>query len=149
MSLKTITYKDWYINQKRVPDKESVEYKAFYDFHKELCLDGFMMEGEFFNPFLYWHLNIWHTDVDVKDDRGRINQKYANPYLRDNEWIVSNEIQRAHEQHKGLVILGIRRFAKALRDSELLYTENGPIEIGKVGLGDRIYDHEGILAKVS
>lgn len=149
MSLKTITYKDWYINQKRVPDKESVEYKAFYDFHKELCLDGFMMEGEFFNPFLYWHLNIWHTDVDVKDDRGRINQKYANPYLRDNEWIVSNEIQRAHEQHKGLVILGIRRFAKALRDSELLYTENGPIEIGKVGLGDRIYDHEGILSKVT
>ena len=57
MELQSIDYKDWFINQKALPDKASSEYKAFYDFHKELCLNGVMMGGVYINPFLYWHLN--------------------------------------------------------------------------------------------
>src|SRR5689334_20136801 len=101
-NLKSIDYKDWFINQKRVPDATSAEAKPFYDFHKDLCINGAMMDGVYINPFLYWHLNIWHTEVDIIDERGRISQKYANPYLRDNEWIVTNEIDRAHDEKRGL-----------------------------------------------
>jgi hypothetical protein len=118
--LQSIDYKDWFMNQKRIPDKESSEYKAFFDFHKELCLNGAMMDGVYINPFLYWHLNIWHTEVDVIDDRGRISQKYANPFLRDNEWLVTNEIDRAQQEKKGLVILGIRRFAKSVLEASYI-----------------------------
>jgi hypothetical protein len=114
MELHNIDYKDWFINQKRLPDKESEEYHDFFEFHKELCLNGAMMGGVYINPFLYWHLNIWHTEVDVIDSSGRIAQKYANPLLRDNEWLVTNEIDRAQQEKKGLVILGIRRFAKSV-----------------------------------
>ena len=114
MELQSIDYKDWFINQKRLPDKESEEYHDFFEFHKELCLNGAMMGGVYINPFLYWHLNIWHTEVDVIDSSGRIAQKYANPLLRDNEWLVTNEIDRAQQEKKGLVILGIRRFAKSV-----------------------------------
>jgi hypothetical protein len=120
MELQSIDYKDWFINQKRIPDKESEEYRAFFDFHKQLCLDGAMMNGVYINPFLYWHLNIWHTEVDVIDDRGRISQQYANPYLRDNEWVVTNEIDRAHMEKRGLVILGIRRFAKSVLEASYI-----------------------------
>ena len=116
----SIDYKDWFINQKRVPDKESGEHKAFFDFHKQLCLDGFTMNGVYINPFLYWHLNVWHTEVDVIDERGRIHQKYANPLLRDNEWIVTTEIDRAQNEKKGLVILGIRRFAKSVLEASYI-----------------------------
>lgn len=116
----SVDYKDWFINQKRIPDKESEEYKRFFDFHKELCLSGCMMNGVFINPFLYWHLNIWHTEVDYIDSRGKINQKYANPLLRDNEWIVTNEIERAHNERKGLIILGIRRFAKSVIEASYI-----------------------------
>jgi hypothetical protein len=116
----SIDYKDWFINQKRVPDKGSEEHKAFFDFHKQLCLDGFMMNGVYINPFLYWHLNVWHTEVDVIDERGRIHQKYANPLLRDNEWIVTTEIDRAQNEKKGLVILGIRRFAKSVLEASYI-----------------------------
>jgi len=118
--LQSIDYKDWYLNQKRIPDRESSEYKPFFDFHKELCVNGAMMNGVYINPFLYWHLNIWHTEVDVMDDRGRISQKYANPLLRDNEWLVTNEIDRAHQDKKGLVILGIRRFAKSVIEASYM-----------------------------
>ena len=120
MKLQSIDYKDWMINQKRVPDKDSEEYKSFYAFHKDLCMNGCMMDGTYINPFLYWHLNAWHTEVDIIDEYGRINQKYANPLLRDNEWLVTNEIDRAHKEKKGLVILGIRRFAKSVIEASYI-----------------------------
>ncbi len=120
MKLHNIEYKDWFINQARIPDETSDEYKAFFNFHKELCMNGAMMDGQYINPFLYWHLNIWHTEVDVIDEFGRINQKYANPLLRDNEWLVTNEIDRAHKEKKGLVILGIRRFAKSVIEASYI-----------------------------
>ena len=115
--IKSIDYKDWYINQPRIPDKESEEHKAFFNFHKDLCLNGAMINGVYINPFLYWHLNFWNTEVDIIDDRGRISQKYSNPLLRDNEWIITNEIDRAQNEKKGLVILGIRRLAKSVIES--------------------------------
>lgn len=120
MQLHNITYQDWFINQKRIPDRASEEYKQFFAFHKELCVNGAMMDGVYINPFLYWHLNIWHTEVDYIDEYGRINQKYANPLLRDNEWLVTNEIDRAHKEKKGLVILGIRRFAKSVIEASYI-----------------------------
>jgi hypothetical protein len=120
MKLQSIGYKDWFINQKRIPDAESEEYKSFFDFHKELCMNGCTMDGVYINPFLYWHLNVWHTEVDIIDEYGRINQKYANPLLRDNEWLVTNEIDRAHKEKKGLVILGIRRFAKSVIEASYI-----------------------------
>jgi hypothetical protein len=120
MNLHDIEYKDWFINQKRIPDENSDEYRAFFNLHKEICMNGCMMDGQYINPFLYWHLNIWHTEVDVMDEYGRINQKYANPLLRDNEWLVTNEIDRAHKEKKGLVILGIRRFAKSVIEASYI-----------------------------
>jgi len=118
--IQSIDYKDWYLNQKRIPDKDSAEYKPFFNFHKELCLNGAMMGGVYINPFLYWHLNFWNTEVDVIDERGRISQKYANPLLRDNEWVITNEIDKAQQEKKGLVILGIRRLAKSVIESSYI-----------------------------
>jgi hypothetical protein len=120
MEIQNIDYSDWFLNQKRIPDKESEEYDMFFEFHKELCTNGAMMNGVYINPFLYWHLNIWHTEVDFMDERGRIAQKYSNPLLRDNEWLVTNEIDRAHAEKKGLVILGIRRFAKSVIEASYI-----------------------------
>jgi len=120
MNYQNLQYSEWFINQKRLPDKESKEHKEFFDFHKEVCMNGCTLDGVYINPFLYWHLNFWHTEVDVIDEYGRINQKYANPLLRDNEWLVTNEIDRAHKEKKGLVILGIRRFAKSVIEASYI-----------------------------
>jgi len=120
MKILEVDFKDWFINQKRIPAEDSEEYKAFFNFHKEICINGCMMDGVYINPFLYWHLNFWNTEVDIIDDYGRINQKYANPFLRDNEWLVTNEIDRAHKEKKGLVILGIRRFAKSVLEASYI-----------------------------
>lgn len=118
--MRNVTYQEWLINQKRLPDKHSEEYSPFFEFHKELMLDGFMMDGVYINPFLYWHLNAWHTEVDMMDDKGRIYQKYANPSLRDNEWIITEAITKAQEERKGLVILGLRRLGKSVIEASYI-----------------------------
>jgi hypothetical protein len=123
MELHKIDYKDWLMNQGRLPTTDSVEYNQFFAFHEEICKNGCMMGNTYINPFLYWHLNAWHTEIDVIDEYGRIAQKYANPSLRDNEWIVSSEIDRAQKERKGLVILGIRRFAKSVLEAS--YVSHG------------------------
>ena len=123
MELLKIDSKDWLINQKRVPLVDSNEYQDFYDFHEEICKNGCMMGDTYIPPFLYWHLNVWHTEVDIIDASGRISQKYANPSLRDNEWVVATEIDRAERARKGLVILGIRRFAKSVIEAS--YVSHG------------------------
>jgi hypothetical protein len=115
-----IEYKDFYLNQGRIPDEGSAEYQEFFELHKEYCQNGVMMAGEYINPFLYWHLNFWNTEVDFVDERGRIDQKYANPLMRDNEWLITNEIDRAHFEKKGLVLLGIRRSAKSVIESSYI-----------------------------
>ena len=46
MKLHSVDYKDWFINQKRIPDKESEEYRTFFNFHKELCMNGCYVNGE-------------------------------------------------------------------------------------------------------
>ena len=120
MNLHNVTSSEWFINQKRIPDKDSNEYEPFFEFHKELCLNGFMMDGVYINPFLYWHLNMWRTEVDVVDNNGRIYQKYTNPTLRDNEWIITNEIDRAQKERKDLVILGIRRLGKSVIEASYI-----------------------------
>src|SRR6476620_2073417 len=129
MSHNSIDYKDWLINQKRLPDKNSSEAKEFFEFHKKLALEGFNMNGVFINPFLYWHLNMWHTDVDTIDEKGYISQKYINPPLRDNEWVITGAIHEANVQKKGLAIGGIRRAAKSTYEASYIgwgasYDEN-------------------------
>lgn len=116
----SIDYKDWFINQKRIPDAESKEAEKFFEFHKKLALEGFMMNDTFINPFLYWHLNFWHTEVDVIDEKGNISQKYINPYFRDNEWIITNAIHQANVEKKGLIIAGVRRIAKSVTEASYI-----------------------------
>jgi hypothetical protein len=116
----SIDYKDWFINQKRIPDKDSSEVVDFFEFHKKLATEGFMMGGEFINPFLYWHLCMWHTEVDSIDEKGYISQKYINPPLRDNEWIITNAIHKANIEKKGLVIAGARRIAKSTYEASYI-----------------------------
>lgn len=115
-----IDYKDFLLNQKRIPDKESSEAGDFFEFHKRLCLEGCYVDGVYFNPFLYWHLNLWNTEVDVIDEKGYISQKYKNPTFRDNEWLSTNAITEANKQRKGLAIGGIRRFSKSVLEASYI-----------------------------
>lgn len=133
---------------KRTPDEKSQEFAAFWKLERDKCKYGIYIDTQFISGFLYYHLNFFKCQLDILDD-GRIIRKLANPYLRDNEWIIDNYIRQAEEAKKGLCVLGSRRLAKALRNDELLYTKNGTIPIGEASIGDEIFDPFGKLTTIT
>lgn len=118
-----ITSKDWLVNQKVLPDIESEEYEAFWDYQRDLCINGCYIDGCFIPPELYWHLNIWKTMVDYTVEIGNkivVRDELRNPNLRDNEFIIFNAIDQAQREHKGLAIGGSRRLSKSTAMSSYL-----------------------------
>lgn len=116
----SITDKDWLINQKSLPDPESNYYEEFYDYHKRLCIEGCMLQGVYIPGYLYWHLNLWKTEVDFLDQYGRPQQKYDAPLLRDNEWLFFNGVYEAEKAQRGLVVGGSRRLGKSVMTSSYI-----------------------------
>ena len=115
-----IEYKDFYTNQKFILDTDSEEYELFWEEEEYRCKHGVYVEDEFFNLYLYWHLNFWKTDTSVKGLNGRLIEKYIALGLRDNEWIIFNAIYEAEKQQKGLCIMGSRRIGKSVISSSYL-----------------------------
>ena len=108
-----ITSNELLLNMKRTPAEDSQEFSAFWKLEKDKCKNGITIDGIYISGFLYYHLNFFKCQLDVLEN-GRIIRKLANPYLRDNEWIIDNYIRQAEEAKKGLCILGSRRLAKSV-----------------------------------
>lgn len=107
--------KDFYINMKDIPTPDSKEYLAFYERETEKIKYGLTVDGVYIHGWLYWHLNMWKIDQDTLDPRnGDIIRSFANPTLRDNEWMIAEHLKRAEEEKKGLCIVGSRRLGKSV-----------------------------------
>ncbi len=115
-----VPYRDWYLNVKNPPKKGDYNYKSFWEKQERLCTEGCMVGGVFINPYLYWHLNFWNTEVDYLDEDGKPQQKYTQPKLRDNEWGFFNGIWEAEKQQKGIAVGGIRRFGKSVGEASYI-----------------------------
>src|SRR5678810_365398 len=104
---------EFFINVKRIPDKSSVEYEPFFQEEMQKLERGVTVNGIYYSPWLYWHLNHWHILIDKLDPvTKKPKRKLLNPYLRDNEWIIAENILKAEKKKSGLLIVGTRRFAK-------------------------------------
>lgn len=115
-----IAYSEWYINIKNPPKENDHDYDIFWEKQERLCKEGCVTGGVFFNPYLYWHLNFWKTEVDYLDDNDKPQQSYINPNFRDNEWMTFNSIWEAERQQKGLAIGGIRRYSKSVQEASYI-----------------------------
>ena len=120
-----INSKDLLINQSRIPDRKSEEYKPFWENEVQKLLNGISINGVYISGFLYWHLNIYKTLLDFDEGNGRLVRRIGTPYLRDNEWLIGNKINEASTwrnkdgevRKKGVVALGTRRFSKTVIQS--------------------------------
>lgn len=108
-----LTSTEFFVNIKKIPTVDSKEYDAFFQNELDKIENGITVNGIRYPGWLYWHLNHWHIFVDWKDPRNnKIKQRLSNPSLRDNEWIISEHIDKAEDLKSGLLIVGSRRFAK-------------------------------------
>jgi hypothetical protein len=82
-------------------------------------VNGIIIDNTFISGFLYYHLNFFKCQLDILES-GKVIRKLANPYLRDNEWIIDSYIRQAEDAKKGLCILGSRRLAKSVFEASYI-----------------------------
>lgn len=99
---------------KRVPPKDSVEHDAFWDNEHKKAEYGITVNGVFIPGFLYWHTQLWNIYIDEKDSKNHVVKRvFKHPSFRDNEWIISEGLEEAQQQKKGMLIFGARRLGKS------------------------------------
>lgn len=114
------TSPEFFINMKSIPTPDSEEYEAFFANELEKIENGVTINGVFIDPWLYWHLNHWHINIDIEGKNGEIKRRFANPDARDNEWEFAEVRREAKRQKKGLIMIGIRRFAKSEIEASII-----------------------------
>lgn len=109
-----LTSSEFFVNIKRKPSLDSKEYDAFYQAELKKIENGITVNGVYYPPWLYWHLNHWWIFSDYLDEMGRKRRHISHPELRDNEWILSEHLLKAQnpDNTKGLLVVGSRRFGK-------------------------------------
>ena len=113
---------EFLINVKRLPDAESEEYTAFWKNEDRKINEGATINGFYFSPFIYWHLNFGALYIDEKVGSRNI-RKLGKPQLWDTYLEVDSAIYRAEnhsEGKKGLVIVGSRRISKTILTSSYI-----------------------------
>jgi hypothetical protein len=113
---------EFYVNMKSVPDKESTEYVSFWEAEDKKITEGITINGFYFSPFIYWHLNYWSIYVDTMVGKRQI-RKLDRPQLWDTYLAVDEAIHKA-ENHpdgkKGVVMVGSRRISKSVLTSSYI-----------------------------
>lgn len=126
-------------------EDQDEDVRQFFAEEARKVKHGVTINGVYITPWLYWHINFFPVFHDLPNgDRVPMLSR-----LRDNEWFFAEMYQRARDEKKGLAMFGTRRFGKALMDSELVWTERGPVKIGHIGIGDEIYGDDGKLCEVT
>jgi hypothetical protein len=113
---------EFLINVKSIPDPESAEYTAFWQNEDKKITEGVTINGFYFSPFIYWHLNFGALYLDEKVGNRNI-RKLGKPQLWDTYLEVDDAMHKA-ENHpdgkKGLVIVGSRRISKTILTSSYI-----------------------------
>lgn len=90
------------------------EYNAFWANELHKIEYGLTVNGVYISGWHYWHTQLWNIFIDEEDAINKtIKRKFQNSKFRDNEWIISEAMQQAQEEKKGIMIFGSRRLGKS------------------------------------
>jgi len=113
---------EFLINMKSTPDIDSEEYNDFWANEERKITEGVSINGFYFSPFIYWHLNYASLYLDLTEG-SRIIRKLGRPQLWDTYLEVDDVIAKAETHHdgkKGVVIVGSRRISKSMLTSSYI-----------------------------
>lgn len=100
---------------KNKPDPTSIYYNDFWDNERRKAEYGLTVNGVFISPWLYWHTQLWKILIDKIDpvNPNIIKKVLKLSEMRDNEWIISDAMEQAQKEKKGIMIFGSRRLGKS------------------------------------
>jgi len=98
-------------NPKKHYWEQSKDVLQFWEEEREKVTKGININGYYFHPWLYWHLNVFKTPIPQPDK----SEPTISPYFRDNEWFFVENLKKAEDAgDKGLLLYGTRRFTKSV-----------------------------------
>jgi hypothetical protein len=113
---------EFLINNKSIPTADSSEYEAFWENEDKKITEGVTINGFYFSPFIYWHLNYASLYLDIQQGK-RVIRQLGRPQLWDTYFEIDDAIIKAetHEEgKKGVVIVGSRRISKTMLTSSYI-----------------------------
>ena len=114
---------EFLINMKSIPEDEtSAEYEPFWENEYKKITEGVTINGFYFSPFIYWHLNYGALYKDELVNKRKV-RRLGKPQLWDSYLQIDEAIGKAenHEDGmKGLVIVGSRRISKTIITSSYM-----------------------------
>lgn len=113
---------EFLINMKSTPDPESSEYTSFWENEDKKITEGVTINGFYFSPFIYWHLNYASLYLDIQQGK-RVVRQLGRPQLWDTYFEVDDAITKAETHQdgkKGVVIVGSRRISKSMLTSSYI-----------------------------
>lgn len=99
---------------------------------------GFTVDGYYFHPWLYYHLNFYKTPIPQKDG----TEPIINPTFRDTEQYFSELLKKCEEvKNRGILLYGSRRIGKSVIMSSIcewkaLIKDNASTAITSGSAGD-------------
>ena len=111
---------EFFINMKNIPDKTSVDRKAFVLEEKRKGREGINVNGIYIPGNLYFHLNYYHLEGD---DPVSKKKKVMLPRLRDNEWVIFNDYHYCSVEKLIYLLFGARQIAKSEIETSLCLRE--------------------------
>ena len=73
------------------------EELAFWKEEERKVLEGITIDGYRFSGWLYWHINHWKINMDVRLPNGESVSQAGTPLLRDNELIINEALLKAED----------------------------------------------------
>jgi len=145
------TSKELYSNLKpnEIPPRDHPDRPAFVQWEKDKSLNGVTINGQFIPGGFYYHFNHHAIARDVLDHTGRNHRIIGKPLVRDNDWLIFSEYDKAALAREVFCMGGARQLGKDLLNTSKLYTETGEIEIGSAQVGQQIYGADGKLTTIT
>lgn len=103
------------------------EFLAYWKQEKDRCINGFYLaNGQVYIPgWLYWHTTYWIIELDKETTNPVTGKKVSFkvkgvPTLRDVEWMVSNDLEKAIADQKMYFVNSCRGIGKSFWASSII-----------------------------
>lgn len=94
------TSPEMFINMKSIPKKETQDYDAFLLNELDKLQYGVTINGVYISSYYTGHINYWKAYIPQQVRSGEVIDKFINPQLRDNEWMIAEYLEQAKEKRK-------------------------------------------------
>lgn len=103
------------VRDKGIPkmSEDSIEYEAWWKEQINRCIYGYSVGDVTIPGRLYFYVNFFKIEMDAKLKNGSYIKKLGNPFLRDIDWEIFMNFERAESEQKGFMLITGRGAGKS------------------------------------